>query len=209
MRTPPQSNQTKELDASLFLTTNGVSLQVAMIGKNEADRRAAGEPPGLYFIDVFALNQVAIDTQSANMHQVVVGQLVRELRDTLLACGSMVLCCSEGPSRLPGWVKPATLGRIWCLFECNVALDMKLDIQLQFCDHDEIAFRAALSKGGLARIDEVLQGIDATQASATRRTDLEMVLIEIEGSMGLAAFNQLIREGILEQYRSLARKGLR
>ena len=180
-----------------------------MIGKNEADRKAAGDPPGRYFIDMFALNQVALNNQSANMHQVFVGQLVRDLRDTLLACNSMVMCCSEGPSGLPGWIKPATLDRIWCLFECSIALDMKLGINLQFCDHDELAFRAALSKGGLARVDEVLQGIDAMQASATRRTDLEMILIEIEGSMGLHAFNQLIREGILEQYRSLARKGLR
>ena len=180
-----------------------------MIGKNEADRKAAGDPPGRYFIDMFALNQVALNNQSANMQQVFVGQLVRDLRDTLLACNSMVMCCSEGPSGLPGWIKPATLDRIWCLFECSIALDMKLGINLQFCDHDELAFRAALSKGGLARVAEVLQGIDATQATATRRTDLEMILIEIEGSMGLHPFNELIREGILEQYRSLARKGLR
>ena len=180
-----------------------------MIGKNEADRKAAGDPPGYYFVDILALNQVAIQNQSANLHQVTVGQLVRDLRDTLLACSSMVLCCSEGPSGLPGWVKAATLDRIWCLFECYIALDMKIGINLQFCDHDELAFRAALSKGGLARVDEVLQGIDAMQASATRHTDLEMILIEIEGSMGVDTFNQLIRKGVLDQYRSLARKGLR
>ena len=182
---------------------------VAMIGKNEADRKAAGDPPGYYFVDFLALNQIAVQNISANMHQVFVGQLVKDLRDTLLACNSMVMCCAAGPSELPGWVKAATLDRIWCLFECYIALEMRIGIQLQFCDHDELAFRAALSKGGLARVDEVLQGIDAMQASATRRTDLEMILIEIEGSMGLHAFNQLIREGILEQYRSLARKGLR
>jgi hypothetical protein len=84
-----------------------------MIGKNENMRKAAGQPPGWYFLDVFALNQVAIDNQSANMHQVFVGGLVRELRDTLLACNSMVLCCSAGPSGEPGWIKAATLSRIW------------------------------------------------------------------------------------------------
>ena len=84
-----------------------------MIGKNEAVRKAGGEPPGFYFVDLFSLNQVAIDGQSANMHQVVVGQLVRDLRDTLLACNSMVLCCSAGPSGEPGWVKSAAVSRIW------------------------------------------------------------------------------------------------
>lgn len=88
-------------------------LQVAMIGKNEAVRKATGQPPGFYFVDVFSLNQVAINNQSENMHQVFVGQLVRDLRDTLLACSSMVLCCSAGLSGEPGWVKAATLDRIW------------------------------------------------------------------------------------------------
>ena len=84
-----------------------------MIGKNEKARKATGQPPGYYFVDVFALNQVAIDNQSTNMHQVTVGQLVRNLRDTLLACNSIVLCCSAGLSGEPGWVKAATLERIW------------------------------------------------------------------------------------------------
>ena len=86
---------------------------------------------------------------------------------------------------------------------------MKISVMLQFCDQDELAFRAALSKGGMARVDEVLQGIDATKAEATLHTDLAMILLEIEGSMGLHAFNELIREGILAEYKNLARKGLR
>ena len=86
---------------------------------------------------------------------------------------------------------------------------MKIDIALQFCDRDELAFRAALSEGGMARISEVLEGIDAIKASATLQSDLEMILLEIENSMGLDAFNALIRKGILAEYKNLARKGLR
>ena len=86
---------------------------------------------------------------------------------------------------------------------------MKLGIVLQFGDQDELDFRAALSKGGMTRVNEVLEGIDATKAQATLRTDLEMILLEIEGSMGLDAFNELIRKGILAEYKTLARKGLR
>ena len=86
---------------------------------------------------------------------------------------------------------------------------MRLGIALQFGDQDELAFRAALSKDGMVRVHEVLQGIDATTADATLRTDLEMILSEIEGSMGVHAFNQMIREGLLVEYKNLARKGLR
>jgi hypothetical protein len=59
---------------------------------------------------------------------------------------------------------------------------MKISIMLQFCDQDELAFQAALSKGGMARVDEVLQGIDVTKAQATLHTDLAMILVEIEGA---------------------------
>ena len=84
-----------------------------MIGKNEATRKAMGQPPAYYFVDVFVLNQVAIANRSANLHQVMVGQLVRELRDTLHKSHSMLLCCSTGPTGDPGWVKAAPLSRIW------------------------------------------------------------------------------------------------
>ena len=75
-----------------------------MIGKNEAVRKAGGESPGFYFVDLFSLNQVAIDGQSANMHQVVVGQLVRDLRDTLLGVNSPSMKTHR-----------ATQGLGWCI----------------------------------------------------------------------------------------------
>ena len=84
-----------------------------MIGKNEATRKAMGQPPAFYFVDLFVLDQVALSNVSANLHQVIVGQLVRELRDTILTSSSMLLCCSSGPTGDPGWVKAAPLSRIW------------------------------------------------------------------------------------------------
>ena len=86
---------------------------VAMIVRHDKTRTDSGEPVGHYFLDVFSLNQVANINQSVNMHQIVVGQLVRELRDTLLVCNSMVLCCSAGSGSEPGWLKSAPLSRIW------------------------------------------------------------------------------------------------
>ena len=86
---------------------------------------------------------------------------------------------------------------------------MKIPTVIQFGDKDEVEFRAALLKGGMARVAGVLEGIDATAAEATLSTDREMILLEIENSMGLEEFNQLIRNGMATEYRSLAKQGLR
>ena len=86
---------------------------------------------------------------------------------------------------------------------------MKLPTVIQFGDKDEIEFRAALLKGGMARVATVLEGIDATAADATLSTDREMVLLEIENSMGLQDFNEQIRSGMVREYRSLSKQGLR
>ena len=80
---------------------------------------------------------------------------------------------------------------------------------IQFGDKDEVEFRAALLKGGMTRVAAVLEGIDATAAEATLSTDREMILLEIENSMGLEAFNELIRSGMANEYRNLATQGLR
>ena len=86
---------------------------------------------------------------------------------------------------------------------------MKVPTVIQFGDKDEVEFRAALIKGGMSRVGAALEGIDATAAEATLSTDREMILLEIENSMGMDAFNELIREGVLAEYKNLARKGLR
>ena len=86
---------------------------------------------------------------------------------------------------------------------------MKISTVIQFGDKDEVEFRAALLKGGMARVGAVLESIDATAAEATLSTDREMILLEIENSMGLEEFNQLIRSGVASEYRSLAKQGIR
>ena len=86
---------------------------------------------------------------------------------------------------------------------------MNISTLIQFGDKDEVEFRAALLKGGMNRVSEVLEGIDATAAEATLSSDREMILLEIENSMGLEAFNQLIQIGITDEYRRLAKQGIR
>ena len=86
---------------------------------------------------------------------------------------------------------------------------MKLGFALQFGRQDELEFRAALSKGGMARINAALDEVDATKAEATLESDRNMILSEIDSNMGLGAFNELIQSGMLVEYRTLARQGLR
>ena len=86
---------------------------------------------------------------------------------------------------------------------------MRVLTVIQFGDKDEVEFRAALLKGGMNRVGAALEGIDATAAEATLSSDREMILLEIENSMGLEYFNQLIRSGMASEYRSLAKQGLR
>ena len=90
-----------------------------------------------------------------------------------------------------------------------VAFDTELWTAIQFGEKDEVEFRAALLKDGMARVTAVLEGIDATTAEATLPSDREMILLEIENSMGLEAFNHLIRMGLANEYRNLAKQGLR
>ena len=66
------------------LSTLLLPAQVTMIGKNETTRKAMGQPPAYYFIDVFVLNQVAIANRSHNLHQVMVGHSAREPVDALV-----------------------------------------------------------------------------------------------------------------------------
>lgn len=100
------------LDSCLIVSA-ATPLQVTMIGKNEATRKAMGEAPAFYFFDVFVLNQNEVANRSVNLHQVFAGQLIRELRDSILASRSVLVCCSAGPTRDPGWIKAAPLSRIW------------------------------------------------------------------------------------------------
>ena len=86
---------------------------------------------------------------------------------------------------------------------------MKRRTIIQFGDKDEVEFRTALLKGGVDRVSAALEGTGASTADASLESDRQLILLEIENSLGLGEFNQMIRMGLLSEYRALAKQGLR
>ena len=85
-----------------------------MLRAHDEQLEAAGEPKGSYFFDMFVLNQHLL-TKDCTSDAVKQAELVAGLRNSLVACGHLLLCCSRGPSGKPGWESPAPLSRIWCV----------------------------------------------------------------------------------------------
>ena len=131
------------------------------------------------------------------------------LVDSLIACGRIVLCCTTGPSGLPGWEKPAPLYRIWCLFEIFHSMKGNLEIEMQLSTKDEREFRVALQKDGMARIEESLRGIDVSTAESSVNKDRTMILDSIKQEISLDDFNTFVRTGLLKEFRAIAVKAFR
>ena len=122
---------------------------------------------------------------------------------SLVACGSVVLCCTTGPEGKPGWEDPAPLSRIWCLFEIFTSFREKLNIEMQMTLNDERDFKMALQKDGLKRIENALAGIDVAIAKASVEGDRIAILRDIQVHMSLVDFNKRVRAGLRDEYRRI------
>ena len=65
-------------------------------------------------------------------------------------------------------------------------------------------FRAALNKGGLARVNAALDKVDARDAGATMEDDKRDILAGIERTVGLDEFNKRVRAGLKQEYKQLS-----
>ena len=117
-------------------------------------------------------------------------QLIDALKFSVRACGSMLLCCTAGPTGAPGWESPAPFSRVWCLFEVFVAITEKVGVTVRLAKKDEYEFRLALEQGGMRRVESALASLDAQKASAMVPSDRTMILEAIETSVGLDEFNR-------------------
>ena len=84
-----------------------------MLRAHDEQLTATGEPPGAYFLDLFVLNQWQM-TKGCTSDEQKRDQLVDGLRESLICCGELVLCCSAGLTGKTGWEYPAPIERIWC-----------------------------------------------------------------------------------------------
>jgi hypothetical protein len=179
-----------------------------MIREHEARRKAAGEPPAFYFFDIFCLNQHQL-FKDCTSDEAARLQLVTSLRNCLIACGNLLLCCGPGScDNAEGWESPAVLTRIWCLFEVFVALKEDIEITIQFGRSDERAFRIALEKGGPARIQTALSAIRVAEENSSVESDKHLILAEIEATTGIGEFDALVRAGLASEYRRISATGI-
>ena len=174
---------------------------VSMAEQNDARRAAQGLGPGAYFFDLCLLNQHRL-MRGANDDEKR-AKLVEALRNCLVGCGHVLLCCAQGPSGV-GWETPAPFVRIWCLFEIFKSLECGVPITMQLGAKEQEDFRVALNKGGLARVNAALDNVDAREAGATMEDDKRDILADIERTVGLDEFNRRVREGLKMEYKRIA-----
>ena len=169
----------------------------------DRDRAAEGKPPGVYWFDNCVLNQhkfAKLDWNDPEQRQASIDALQYSVR----ACGTVLLCCTKGPTEAAGWESPAPFARVWCVFEIYVAITKQANIVLQFAPRDAIEFRKALQKDGMARVEKALAELDARAAGASVASDKEMILEEIETTVGVEEVNRRVRERVLAGYRRIA-----
>ena len=94
--------------------------------------------------------------------------------------------------------------RIWCLFEIFKSLECGVPITMQLGAKEQEDFRAALNKGGLARVNAALDKVDARDAGATMEDDKRDILADIERTVGLDEFNKRVRAGLKQEYKQLS-----
>ena len=106
--------------------------------------------------------------------------------------GLLITHLTQPPTIVP-------LGQIY------VALTTATPIAIQFGDADQRDFRIALNSSGdgRARIEAALNTICAGRAQASVPTDREYILGVVEREMGLAKFNEFIRNGIRREYANI------
>ena len=173
-----------------------------MVREHDKERRAEGESPPIYFLDIFVLNQHQM-TNGCTSDEEMRNQLIQGLQNSLRTCGTMLLCCTAGPDGV-GWERPAPFGRVWCLFEIFVSIAEDVKVAVRFAPKDSSEFRQALTQGGMRRVEAALRELDARDASATVENDKVMILGDIEATVGLSEFNLRVRESMRTEYRRIA-----
>ena len=65
-------------------------------------------------------------------------------------------------------------------------------------------FHKALNKDGMDRVERALASLDAQNASSSVFADKQMILGDIEATVGLQRFNDIVRSSMRAEYRRIA-----
>jgi hypothetical protein len=155
-----------------------------------------------YFIDQFCLDQNVLTSGAALLSKEAMQQeIVAKLKLSIEVPGRVLML-------LHPWHTPAVLSRAWCLFEAYTAIRSGSVLQMFFAPQDEKEMLGALGRGAFdARA--MCEGLDAAQATASLADDRDMILTEIKEHIGLAEYNQQLRQFLIEQLSLVAVHGRR
>ena len=105
------------------------------------------------------------------------------------------------------WGDPENLKRVWCIFECFMALDSNCEFLIVMppreCDH--MAIRLFPSFGhtsghGIDSLYKALNNIDVAKAIASQENDRVKILGLIRERMGFQKVNMLVRDRLRGWY---------
>jgi hypothetical protein len=153
-----------------------------------------------YFIDQFCLDQNVMTSGAALLSKKAMQrEIVAKLKQSIEVPGRVLML-------LHPWHTPVVLSRAWCLFEAYTAIRSGSALQMFFAPQDEKGMFDALDHGAFdARA--MCEGVDAAQATASLADDRDMILAEIKEHIGLAEYNQQLRQFLIEQLSSVAVHG--
>jgi hypothetical protein len=155
-----------------------------------------------YFIDQFCLDQNVMTSGATLLSkEAMQHEIVAKLKQSIEVPGRVLML-------LHPWHTPVVLSRAWCLFEAYTAILSGSVLQMFLAPQDEKEMFGALDRGAFdARA--MCEGLDAAQATASFADDRDMILTEIKEHIGLAEYNQQLRQYLREQLSLVAVHGRR
>ena len=155
--------------------------------------RAALESPegGLdqvYWMDIFCLNQHSSEIEHPDFNQM--------LRNSMTQAGHTLFVCSP-------WNKPVSVTRAWCLYEVMESLkpENKCVFTPVLDPEDREAFAAALLSDTSALV-EIFINVDARNANAYLKEDLDMIFRWVQESVGFDEMNSTLQKGLYKWIRN-------
>lgn len=135
--------------------------------------KSNGDDWGLW-IDIFTINQHQGEKTKEDL--AALNQVIREI-------GKVVFVIDT---------KGSAMNRVWCLFEIMTAVKVDAEIVAVFVAENRNVFEAAMI--GLSVLSGRFDNIDVRQAQATVENDKDMILNQVEESIGINEMNTLLRE---------------
>ena len=95
------------------------------------------------------------------------------------------------------------------MFEVYVAITEEVAVVVQLGANDMVEFQKALQRNGMERVHGALVALDALNAGASVPSDRDMILGDIEATVGVEQFNKRVQESMRTEYKKIATSAVR